>query len=157
MAGKVAKQRCVECRCWYVRWVTAVDHQRTCGRGCRVRRRRKLARRRRLGELDAYQDDERVRSRKYRARRAEARVLEQGAQPRDGPADRTRHVPASDGNDSELRRKIRQVVNDAVDASRAGLERELARTVRRLFSIVGAAGAENETEVGSKRLASRTG
>jgi len=65
------RQRCTECRKWFVPHVACGERQRTCSRACRRGRRREQARRRRAARLDEARAEERARQRRCRARRRE--------------------------------------------------------------------------------------
>jgi hypothetical protein len=111
-----ARKRCTECRHWFVPHLAAVEHQKTCSDGCRVRRRRRLARRRRARELREYRVDERERQRACRARgrRREKTVSRPGLEP---------EVPA-------LQRDLLEIVDRHVELSRTGLRREVVVFLR---------------------------
>jgi hypothetical protein len=63
------RRRCTECRCSFTPSPRALATQRVCGSECRAARDRKLARKRRREDLDAYREDEQLRRRQCPARR----------------------------------------------------------------------------------------
>jgi hypothetical protein len=64
MAGR---RKCSECRKWFRPGATAAGHQKTCCEKCRRERRSRLARKRRLADLEAYREEEKHRQRRHRA------------------------------------------------------------------------------------------
>ena len=114
-AAAMAQHRCTECRKWFKPAATAREHQRVCGRGCRQLRRNRLARRRRGGEVEEWRADERERQ---HTRRKAAK---------EGPC----HEPASDGKYAEVLAKLQQIVDKAVDVSRATFRREARQILRK--------------------------
>ena len=66
--ARQVRKRCSECRGWYLpSWRTA-GFQLTCGVDCRRVRRRRLARRRRAGELEDHREGERERQERHRSK-----------------------------------------------------------------------------------------
>jgi hypothetical protein len=118
----MARRRCVQCRKRFTAAVTAPAHQRVCGDDCRRRRRNQLARARRDADLAEHREDERARQQKRRDSLAEGRC----------------HEPASDDKSRELQRKVGQIVDSALDASRASFRRELGQILRRIGPILAA-------------------
>jgi hypothetical protein len=112
-----ARKRCTECRRWFEPHAAATKHQKSCSTGCRAKRRRRLARRRRARELREYRVDERERQRACRARR---RGEQDAVVSRAGLAV---EVPA-------FERDLLEIVDRHVELSRAGLRREVARLLR---------------------------
>ncbi len=112
----MARSRCVQCRKRFTAAVTAPAHQRVCGDECRQSRRNQLARGRRRADLAEHREDERARQRKRRESLTRAGC----------------HEPASDGKSRELQRKVEQIVDSALDASRATFRRELGQILRRI-------------------------
>ncbi len=142
-AGGMAQHRCTECRKWFTPAATAREHQRVCGDRCRQLRRNRLARRRRGGEVEEWRSDERERQR--RCRKAEKEV----------PC----HEPASDGKHSELLEKLQQIVDKAVDLSRATFRRE-ARQILRKCGAWGGSGLDGAGpchELASERKVAESG
>jgi hypothetical protein len=111
----MSQHRCTECRKWFTPAATAREHQRVCGARCRQLRRNRLARRRRGSEVEEWRADERERQRRRR----------KGAQ--EGPC----HEPASDGKYSDILEKLQQIVDKAVDLSRATFRREARQILRK--------------------------
>jgi hypothetical protein len=139
----MAQHRCTECRKWFTPAATAREHQRVCGPGCRQLRRNRLARRRRSGEVEAWRSDERERQ---RTRRRAAK---------EGPC----HEPASDGKCSEVLEKLQQIVDKAVDLSRATFRRE-ARQILRKCGAWGGSGLDGAGachELASERKVAESG
>ena len=69
LGAEHGRRRCCECRAWYTPKPSAAKGQKTCGRECRLRRRARQERARRLGKLASAQADERERQRRHRARK----------------------------------------------------------------------------------------
>jgi hypothetical protein len=111
----MAQHRCTECRKWFKPAATARGHQQVCGSVCRQHRRNRLARRRRSGEVDAWRGDERERQRKRR------NAAKEGAC----------HEPASGDKSSDILEKLQQIVDKAVDVSRATFRREARQILRK--------------------------
>lgn len=88
-------------------------------------RRRRLSRRRRRADVEAFREDERERQRKCRERRREARSGSSG------------HAPASELNPADIVMEIAAIVDRANRMSRATLTREIAALMRRRVSISG--------------------
>jgi hypothetical protein len=111
--------------------VTAQGHQHVCGEICRRGRRNGLARRRRRGDVDEQRVDERARQQKRR----------------DAVKASIRHGPASDANQLEALRKVKEIVDKAAAASRATFHRDAMRILRRcgpfLATIVDGVGARH--------------
>jgi len=116
MDRKGSRKRCCECRRWYVPHVAAVGHQKTCGKGCREARRRRLSRRRRALDLHGYRLDERERQRACRARR------------RASSAAVSRTGLSVQG--SNLQRELLEIVDKHARLSRTGLRREVVRLLQ---------------------------
>lgn len=95
--------------------MTACAHQRVCGATCRARRRNRLARRRRLDDLDEQRVDERSRQRKRRD-------VAKGA---------GCHELASDSKQLELQYKLRGMVDRISALSRATFRREAMHILRK--------------------------
>jgi hypothetical protein len=95
-----------------------------CGPACRAARDRKLARARRRREIEDYRADERERQRQSRqARRAKAR----SAEARSVEANPVGHAPPSAAKQRQLPPEVVELVERAVDRSRASLMRDLLR------------------------------
>jgi hypothetical protein len=62
------RQRCSECRRWYAPFPSAHVHQKTCGKGCRLRRRAEQERVRRAEDPARARSQERERQRAHRGR-----------------------------------------------------------------------------------------
>ena len=118
----MAQRRCNECRAWFTPKPTATGHQRVCGLECRRLRRLKLARGRRLKDIDEQRIDERVRQRKHRdaAKRGDC------------------HEPASDAKIAELLEKWLQILDIAARLSRATFQRAALQILRRSAAFPGA-------------------
>ena len=118
------RQRCTECREWFVPEGRTGTKQRVCGEDCRRKRRRKLSRRRRRADVDAFRADERLRQRKHRAEHGKSHDAT------------VCHAPAAGDNGAEALAKVRQIVDKAIRRSRAGLDLELGRITQQIGSIV---------------------
>jgi hypothetical protein len=130
LGGLMARrQRCTECREWFVPEGRTGPKQRVCGDDCRLKRRRKLSRRRRSADVDAFRADERLRQRKHRAEHGK------------GHDATVCHAPASVHNGSKALVKVKQIVDKAIRRSRAGLDLELGRITGQIGSIVREAAA----------------
>jgi hypothetical protein len=122
------RRRCSECRKTFSPSVGTGARQKVCGAACRAKRDRKLARRRRVRQLEEHREDEAARQRVHRARvRASA----------EGPSC---HAPASGAKLLKLREKVAVLVDRALAMSRATLVRDLAEIVPR--------GGENLADTG---------
>jgi hypothetical protein len=86
-----------------------------CGPGCRQLRRNRLACRRRSGEVEAWRSDERERQRRHRQATKE------------GPC----HEPASGDKYRDILEKLQEIVDKAVDLSRATFRREAGQILRK--------------------------
>lgn len=115
----MAQHRCTECRRWFTPAATAREHQKVCGLGCRQLRRNRLARRRRGGEVEEWRADERERQRKRRKAMKEGQC----------------HEPASDRKYLEVLAKLEQIVDKAVDLSRATFRREARQILRKCGAL----------------------
>jgi len=111
------RKRCTECRCWFLPEHRNQRRQKTCGaERCRRSRRRKVARQRRQGELWVHRDEERERQRRCR-----------------NGGRKTCHAPTSGCNNSELRKKLREVWDNASAVSRASFERSMLGILRKIM------------------------
>lgn len=139
----MAQHRCTECRKWFTAAATAREHQRVCGPECRQLRRNRLARRRRGEDVEGWRVDERERQRRRRGAAKE------------GPC----HEPASDGKHAELLEKLQQIVDKAVDLSRATFRREARQILRKCGAWGGSEldGAGPCHELASKRKVTESG
>lgn len=115
----MARRRCTECRRRFVPNVRASKHQRVCGEACRGRRRNRLARRRREGDLDGHRADECTRQQKHREGAKAAKC----------------HELASDAKGAELLRKMQEIVDRAASLSRATFRRDAMRILRKIGPI----------------------
>lgn len=111
--------RCSECRRTFTPSVRAISSQKVCSAECRHRRDRKLARRRRIEELEAHREDERVRQRAHRAKRRGGAECAHG------------HAPASGRKQLDLQAKVVIFVDRALARSRASLLRDLPEILLR--------------------------
>jgi hypothetical protein len=89
-----------------------------CGPECRQLRRNRLARRRRGGEVEEWRADERERQRTRRKVAKDGRC----------------HEPASGGKCADILEKLQQIVDKAVDLSRATFRREARQILRKCGS-----------------------
>jgi len=116
--SRVKRKRCTECRCWFLTDRRNGRRQKTCGaERCRCSRRRKVARRRRQRELLVHRDAERERQRTCR----------------EGGGGATCHAPTSGCNSPEIRKKLREVWDNASAASRAYFERSMPGIFREIM------------------------
>lgn len=116
--SKRGRRRCCECRRWYVPEPSAATTQRTCSKGCRLRRRAKQEKVRREADLAGARADERERQRLHRARKRE----ETGADP---PLSRA-------GLSLKLYGVVEEILEEVGQAQRlsqAGLRRRVRRNV----------------------------
>lgn len=118
----MARRRCTECRKRFTPEVTAQGHQRVCGKDCRCRRRRKLARARRLVALEEQREDDRTRQQKHREATGVGLC----------------HEPPSDGNSWELLLKLQEIVDKGARLSRAAFLRDARRILRENSMSLGA-------------------
>jgi hypothetical protein len=148
----VGRRKCSECRKWFRPEPTAAGHQKTCCAKCRLERRRRLARKRRLGDLEACREDEKQRQRRHRAaarskakgdaapdeRHAPASAPGHAPASADGhaPASAGGHAPASARNHWNSQSVLAEIVDKVLDVSRATLERELAKNIENFVEKV---------------------
>ena len=139
MAKRCVRQRCTECRGWYVPDARCGERQRVCGEDCRRKRRRRAARVRRGRELERHREAERERQGACRARRGAASG---GA--RAGPSKGVTAEAARDASRAglvvdalEMPQEILLAVDRAVSLSRASLMRDLPRILRSRAEILG--------------------
>jgi hypothetical protein len=134
----VTRCRCTECKKRFVASAKSGDDQRTCCEACRLQRRRKLARKRRLKDVEGSRADERVRQARRRACLVEARALAAAglAQAQIGSDGGQCHAPASASKSLQLQEEIHQILVGPFRLSRAGFGRELQRIERKIGSMV---------------------
>ena len=146
------RRKCSECRKWFRPEPTAAGHQKTCCAKCRLERRRRLARKRRLGDLEACREDEKQRQRRHRAAarskaKGDAAPDERHAPasagghapasaPGHAPASAGGHAPASARNHWNSQPVLAEIVDKVLDLSRATLERELAKNIENFVEKV---------------------
>ena len=129
-ARRESRQRCTECRHWYHAVPSAHSTQKVCGPECRARRRRRLARERRLEHVQDARVEERERQRQCRARRRNAGKAREGATEKTGPPVRDGHAPPSNANYREVMGKVLDLWDKEVARSRASLAREIGVILR---------------------------
>lgn len=115
------RQRCCECRRWYLPEASAAKTQKTCSRECRLRRRARLQRERRSEDLANAREDERDRQRRHRERERDTRAAH--ARGPDPPLSLT-------GLSFQVLESIEQTIEDLGQAQRlslTGLRRRLRR------------------------------
>jgi hypothetical protein len=110
----------------------AKTQQRVCGAQCREARRRKLARRRRRRAPGRFRSEERVRQQERRAR----------------PSEGGCHAPRSSAKPWDPLMEIHEIVDSALELSRATLQ-------RRLPVILARSGLSKRTKPGSAESMSR--
>lgn len=141
MAGAVTIQlmaltiRCTECRQTVPAAPTAKGAQKVCGKDCRKKRNRKLARKRRRAQLSDYRRDERERKRRSRQAQRDRLAAQRAALTGEsGSVSWTSsgdgHAPGSTGNMLKVLAKVGAIVDEAWAASRARLCKELEQVVR---------------------------
>ena len=161
-AGRMlTRHRCTECGKRFTPAATCRDTQRVCCKACRLARRRKQAKQRRLADLEGYRADERTRQQKLRDQRRAATGGSAGASAErepchergaEGSATKASppghelgavvtaaggcHGPASGAKLLELQGLIGAIVADAVRRSRTALDQELRRMVRKIRPLV---------------------
>ena len=123
--------RCTECRKRFVTAKTTGKRQRTCSPECRLARRRKRAKRRRLADLDGHRADDGERQQRRRDLQAQT------------GADGKCHGPASGAKALELLPKVHQIVDRALRLSRTDFGRQLRRIELVLRPIAHAGVMEN--------------
>lgn len=114
--ARAESKRCTECRRWFRPAATAARSQRVCSAQCRCSRRRKLARRRRRRAPYRFRPEERLRQQDSRKRRSA----------------RAGHAPPSPRKSSDLNRELQDIVDSALELSRATLQRRLPTILARL-------------------------
>ena len=122
------RPRCTECRKRFTPAMTTGDRQKTCGRECRLARRRKQSRTRRRRDDDGHRAAERARQSVHREKQ-QKQLDASGC-----------HAPASAAIRLELRDKVHQIVDEAARLSRAGFDRgvrEILRVFGETWAIAG--------------------
>jgi len=126
----VVKIRCSVCGTTVAASPSAGSAQRVCGKACRKKRNRMLARKRRRARLLEYRQDELKRKREQRAREKAARsALTAGQESASRQDFEPCHAPGSVGNLPEVLAKADQIVDKALAMSRARLREELERMI----------------------------
>jgi hypothetical protein len=87
------RKRCSECHKRFRPHSSAIETQKTCCRTCRLRRRARLARQRRLESIDECRLDERDRQRVCRAKRGEKEAVREGGTPAEAVVSQTTFSP----------------------------------------------------------------
>ncbi len=127
------KIRCTECRKTVPAAPSAKGKQRVCSQACRKKRNRKLARKRRRGELQEYRQDEVIRKRAQRRRERERKSRQRAltAEPESvsWQAGADCHAPGSTYNLAEVLHKVDKIVDETFAVSRARLRQELQAMV----------------------------
>jgi hypothetical protein len=124
----VVKIRCSVCGTTVPASPSAGSSQKVCGKECRKKRNRRLARKRRQERLAEYRQDEVRRKRQQRAREKEARRrLTSGQECAARRESEPCHALGSVGNLPEVLAKVDQIVDEALAMSRARLRVELER------------------------------
>ncbi len=115
------RQRCSECRRWYLPAASAEKTQKTCSERCRLRRRARRQRERRSEDLANARQDERERQRRHRERERDRLAADaHGPDPPLSLTGLSLHVPET----------IEQTIEDSGQAHRlslTGLRRRLRR------------------------------
>ncbi len=133
----VRRSRCTECRRWFEPVRSAGGSQKVCGEACRARRKRKLARRRRHEDLEAARADERERKARSRAARREreaahSRTLTDTSESASWTGFDGCHAPALAPISLDMQEEVARIVDEIWQVSRARLQREVARIVRKV-------------------------
>lgn len=138
--------RCTECRKRFVPAATTGERQRTCSPECRLTRRRKQAKRRRLAALKEHREGDLERQQRRREAASES------------GCEAECHEPASGAKVLELLPKVHQIVDRTLRLSRTDFGRQLRRIERILRPIVFAEGAGNGRRLDgvTDRLPSKT-
>lgn len=132
---KQPRKRCTECRRWYRPSRTATGSQKTCSRACRKKRQCKLAKRRRLNELDEYRSDERLRQASHRERQRAERVNE--------AQNRSSSRATLSALEAILRGQIVASWDRQMALSRTRFERQIGHLLGRAGANLRQAGTEN--------------
>ena len=122
------RKRCTECRQRFEPSVAAKDRQLVCSASCRRSRRNRLARARRLGELEVARLDERERQARRRAAAASRSWAPCSAAGHDSCQGRSMakcHGLASRRKALNSQREIQKIVARAASLSRASFEQGL--------------------------------
>jgi len=126
----VVKIRCTVCGKTVPASRTAGDCQKVCGKECRRKRNRMLARKRRQARLEEYRQDEVRRKRDQRARQKAARRLLTGGEESAACAGSERcHAQGSVDNLPKVLAKVDQILDEAWAMSRARFRGELERMI----------------------------
>jgi len=130
--------RCSECRKRFEPSPTARETQKTCCLACRLKRRRRMAIRRRKKDLKDNRADERERQRKHRAQEREQR--EKGKKEViQSPVSRT----GLNWDEAILRAEIVEKWDKEMAMSRARFDRQIGQLLDWAVKEVGQAGTEN--------------
>lgn len=132
------RKRCAECREWFRPPARLVEQQRVCGSACRLKRRAKQARVRRAGEPARHREEER--ERKRRSREGQRQSGQRGGRPDAGGGAPVGaegagcHGPGGARKARKSRREFDDLWDRLLDLSRAGLEREVRKIAREVWS-----------------------
>ena len=124
--------------------------QRCCSPECRRRRRRYLAKRCRLEDLETYRAKERVRQRRSRARRP-AGIAESVVEVPDVPGAMSRASLSAEA--TKLQGDILRNWDRTMEMSRAGLQAYLLEILGRIDAFLGQVGQEVRTVTGQPATA----
>jgi hypothetical protein len=126
----VVKIRCTACGKTVAAARTAGARQKVCGKQCRSKRKRKLARKRRQARVVEYRQDEARRKREQRARqKAAGRPLTAGPERASRQGSEPCHAPASAANMPDLGDKVDHVLDAFWQVSRARLREDIERMI----------------------------
>jgi hypothetical protein len=132
------RSRCTECGKRFVPAPQVGQRQRVCSAECRASRCRRLARSRRLKDLEGFRGDERERKRNHRRRVAEAQaqVVSGMTEAVPGQESPKCHAPGSTCKILKLQDEIHRILDGPFRVSRARFGREQRRIERKIGSIV---------------------
>jgi hypothetical protein len=130
-AKKRPRRRCSECHRRFVPHNSALETQKTCCQRCRLRRRARLARERRLEFLDEYRQDERERQRASRARRRSGAGSGQRGSPARDRVSRTGLDPGL----AEIAGDLLKLVDRVTELSRTTLPAARTKILKNLAEL----------------------
>ena len=139
------RRRCISCRKWYRPHPSAVTIQKCCSAECRRSRRRYLAKRCRLEDLESYRAREKARKRSSRQRRRAVKTESAVVLP--VVSGRMSRASLS-AEATELQGNILRNWDKTMELSRAGLQAYLLGIFGRIDTFLGQVGQKERSVTG---------